>query len=74
MDCYKLRIISLFYSIFYLYKIIFFLLLFVLSYIIKIYILNIARAIKKMSVHGIRDFILKTIINEFDFLRETVII
>ena len=40
------------------------------------YILNIARAIKKMSmsVNEIRDFIFKTIINELDFLKKTVII
>ena len=35
------------------------------------YIPNIARAIKKMSVNEIRD--LKTIIKELDFLRKTVI-
>ena len=38
------------------------------------YILNIARATKKMSVNEIRDFIYETIINELDFLMETVII
>ena len=38
------------------------------------YILNIARATKKMSVNEIRDFIFETIINELDFLMETVII
>ena len=37
------------------------------------YTLNITKAIKKMSVNEIRDFILKTIINELDFLKKTVI-
>ena len=38
------------------------------------YILNIARAIKKVSVNEIRDFILKTIIKELDFLKKVIII
>ena len=37
------------------------------------YTLNITKAIKKMSVTEIRDFILKTIINELDFLKKTII-
>ena len=37
------------------------------------YTLNIMKAIKKMSVNEIRDFILKTIINELNFLKKTVI-
>ena len=37
------------------------------------YVLNIARAIKKMYVNEIRDS-LKTIIKELDFLRKIVII
>ena len=38
------------------------------------YMINITRAIKIMSVNKIRDFIFeKNIINELDFLRETVI-
>ena len=51
----------------------FFFLLFVFSYIIM-YILNIARAIKKMSVNEIRDFIFKNYYKELDFLKKTVII
>ena len=39
------------------------------------YILNIAKAIKKMSVNKIRDMkSLKTIIKELDFLKKAVII
>ena len=38
------------------------------------YILNIDRAMKKMSVNEIRELSLKTIIKELDFLRKTVII
>ena len=41
------------------------------------YILNIAKAIKKMSINEIRDFILENyynIIKELDFLKKTVII
>ena len=37
------------------------------------YILNIARAIRKMSVNEIRDLFLKTIIKESEFLRKTVL-
>ena len=37
------------------------------------HVLNITRAIKKMSANEIRDS-LKTIIKELDFLRKTVII
>ena len=51
----------------------FFFLLFVFSYIIM-YILNIARTIKKMSVNKIRDFIFKNYYKELDFLKKTVII
>ena len=51
----------------------FFFWLFVFSYIIM-YILNIARAIKKMSVNEIRDFIFKNYYKELDFLKKTVII
>ena len=38
------------------------------------YVLNIARAIKKMSVNEIRDFIFEIIINELNFLRKTAIL
>ena len=38
------------------------------------YMLNIARAIKKMSVNEIRDFIFKNYYKELDFLKKTVII
>ena len=37
------------------------------------YIVNIARAIKKMSLNEIKDLSLKTILKELDFLRKTVI-
>ena len=36
------------------------------------YTLNIMKAIKKMSVNEIRDFILKTIINELNFLKTVI--
>ena len=38
------------------------------------YILNIASAIKKMTVNELRDFILKTIISELYLLKKVVII
>ena len=38
------------------------------------YTLNNLKAIKKMSVNDIRDLSVKTIINELDFLRKTVIV
>ena len=38
------------------------------------YTLNNFKAIKKMSVNDIRDLSVKTIINELDFLRKTVIV
>ena len=39
------------------------------------YVLNIANAIKKMTLNEITDLIsLKTAINELDFLKKTVII
>ena len=34
------------------------------------YITNIARDVKKMSVNEMRDLSLKTIVKEFDFLRK----
>ena len=37
------------------------------------YILNVATAIKKMSVNEIRDFIIKTIIKEFNLLSKTAL-
>ena len=38
------------------------------------YILNIVSAIKKMTIKELRDVIYKTIIDELDFLKKTVII
>ena len=38
------------------------------------YILNIANTIKKMSVNETKNLSLKTIINELDFLRETILL
>ena len=38
------------------------------------YSLNIVKAIKKMSVNDIRDFIFYSIISELDFLKKAVII
>ena len=38
------------------------------------YILNIIRAIKKMSVNETREFVFGTFIKELGFLRKTVII
>ena len=38
------------------------------------YTLNNFKAINKMSVNDIRDLSMKTIINELDFLRKTVIV
>ena len=38
------------------------------------YVLNIARAIKKMSSNVNRDFIFENYYKELDFLRKTVII
>ena len=38
------------------------------------YILNIANAIKKMTVNEIRDYIFKIYLSEFDFLKKPVII
>ena len=57
-----------FYAVFHLYKIIFYL-YFVFLYIVM-YITNIARDVKKMSVNEMRDLSLKTIVKEFDFLRK----
>ena len=48
-------------------------LFFAFLYIIM-YILNIARSIKKMAANAIKNFIFENIINELDFLRKTVII
>ena len=38
------------------------------------YILNIARAIKRLSVYEIRDFIFENYCKELDFLRKRIII
>ena len=41
---------------------------------IIIYVLNIARTMKKMSVNELRDLSLRTIINELDLIKKEVII
>ena len=38
------------------------------------YILNITKAIRKMSINEIKDFIFENYIKELDFLKKTVII
>ena len=64
----------LFYLYLYLSLFIFRSFFFFVCLFIIIYVLNIVRAIKKMSVNEIKDFIFGTIINELFFLKKTVII